>query len=289
MAGPYTPGNVELVKTNFNANVQNIELAKVIMKQAVFVQQSDAGVETFYKESITELDVSAQIPRDAEFISDQVILDTLNIRPQKHGAESRIAWEDSILPKPNLVERTSIRLANRVARSVNTRIWNVMTESQSAALINSLVTSAAWDNATRANRIPHEDIAEAVGIVQGSASNSFLQAYQPTELYLSPKDYVFVRTNDYVMSSFDSSSPQLMENGMMGKLLSLNVVVNPVVTADYACVADSKKAVTWAEVAGLTTDVQNTPGKFLTFTAFEYGNAALLNPRAVCLITNTQA
>lgn len=137
--------------------------------------------------------------------------------------------------------------------------------------------------------IPHEDIAEAVSIIMGATNNSFLQAYTPDTLFLSPKDYTFVRTNDYVMSSFDSSSPQLMENGDMGRLLGLEVIVNPIVTADYAAVADARKAVIWAEVAGLTTDVQNTPGKYYTFSAWEYGNAALVNPKAVCLITNTQA
>lgn len=285
MAGPYTPGNVELLTTNFNSNVHNVAMAKLIFKQAVFNQTSTAGVERFYKESITDLDVNAQIPRDAAFISDQVILDTLDIRPQKHGAESRIAWEDSIEPGPNLVERTAIRLANRVAQSVNTRVWNVLTESQSASLINTNATSAAWDNATRANRIPHEDIAEAVSL----CTNTTMQAYQPTELYLSPKDFVFVTTNDYVMSSFDASAPTLMENGVMGKLLGLNVLVNPVVTADYAAVADSKKAVIWAGTAGINTNVTNVPGKHYLFTAFDYGNAALVNPKAVCLITNTQA
>jgi hypothetical protein len=152
MAGPYTPGNVELVKTEFNTNVHNISLAKTIMKQAVLVQRSTAGVERFYKESITELDVNAQIPRDAIFTSDQVILDDLDIRPQKHGCESRVAWEDTVVVGPDLVARTSIRLGNRVARSVNSRIWNVLTENQSATNIYTLATSATWDNATRANR-----------------------------------------------------------------------------------------------------------------------------------------
>lgn len=289
MAGPYTPGNVELIKTNFNADVKNIELAKTIMKQAVLVQRSTAGIERFYKESITELDVNAQIPRDAAFTSDQVILDDLDIRPQKHGCESRVSWEDSITPGPDLIGRTTVRIGNRVARSVNTRIWNILTDSQSAVDINTLATAATWNNATRTNRIPHEDVAEAVGIVMGSTDNSFLQAYTPDTLFLSPFDYVFVRTNDYVMSSFDSSSPQLMENGDMGRLLGLEVIVNPVVTADYAAVADARKAVIWAEVAGLTSDVTNLPGKYYTFSAWEYGNAALVNPKAVCLITNTQA
>ena len=285
MAGPYTPGNVELLTTNFNREVQNIALAKTIMKQAVMVQNTTAGVDRFYKESIRDLDVNSQTPRDAEFYSDQVVFDTLDIRPQKHGAESRISWEDSREPGPNLTERTTIRLANRVARSVNTRIWNVMTENVTPVLINTLAVSATWNNATRASRIPHEDIAEAIS----KCTEGVLQSYQPTEIYLSPLDYVFVRTNDYVMSSFDASSPQLMETGMMGKILSLSCIVNPVVTADKCAIADSKRAVTWAGDAGINTSVVNTPGKWYTFTAFDYGNAALLNPKAVCLITDTQA
>lgn len=285
MAGPYTPGNIELLKTNFNTNVNNISLAKTIMKDLVLVQRSTAGVERFYKESVTELVHNAQIPRDAEFFSDQVILDDLDIRPQKHGMESRIAWEDTILSGPNMTERTTIRIGNRVARSVNSRIWNVLTEDQTPVLIETLATSAAWDNATRANRIPHEDIAEAISTV----TDSELQVFQPDTLFLSPKDYAFVRSNDYVMSSFDSSSPELMERGVMGRLFGLTVVQNPIVTADKAAVADAKKAVTWAEVAGLTTNVENYPGKYVALSAWEFGNAALVNPKAVCLITNTQA
>ena len=285
MAGPYTPGNVELINTNFNKQVHNIAFSKMIMKELVLVQKSSSGVERFYKESIKELDVDAQIPRDAEFVSDQVMLDDLDIRPRKHGVESRVAWEDTVLVAPNLPERTTIRIANRVARSVNTTIWNAISEDQSASLIETIATSATWNNATRANRICHEDIAEAISLV----TDSELQSYQPDTLFLSPKDFAFVRSNDFVMSSFDSSSPQLMERGVMGRLFGLTSIQNPVVTADFSLIADAKRALTWAEVSPLQTNVDPKPGKFTTFSAWEFGNAALVNPKAVCLITNTQA
>lgn len=285
MAGPYTPGNIELVTRNFNKEIHNIVAAKLVMKDLVSVQSSSSGIERFYLESTAELTGNSQIPRDAEFFSDQVIVDDLDVRPQKYGLESRVAWEDTIVTGPNLPERTTIRIGNRVSRLVDTAIWNAMTQNQSASTINTLATSAAWDNATRANRIPHEDIAEAISVVM----QPVLQAYTPDTLFLSPKDYCFVRTNDYVMSSFDSSSPNLMERGIMGMLLGLKVIVNPVVTADYAAVADAKKAVTWAEVAGLTTNVDSHPGKYVSFSAFMYGASALTDPKAVCLLTNTQA
>ena len=46
---------------------------------------------------------------------------------------------------------------------------------------------------------------------------------------------------------------------------------------------------TWAEVAGLSTNVEMHPGKYVAYSAWEYGAPALVNPKAVCLITNTQA
>lgn|SRR3990167_25570 len=285
MAGPYTPGNIELVKTAFNEQARNIQIVKQVMKQLVSVQSSTAGVERFYQESIRDMTGNSQIPRDAEFFSDQVELYDLDVRPVKYGLESRVAWEDTIVTGPNLPERTTIRVSERVARLVNTAIWNALTQNQSATTILSNATAASWDNATRANRIPHEDIAQSISLCSANA----LQTYQPDTLFLSPTDYAFVRTNDYVMSSFDSSSPTLMEKGIMGGLLGLAVVVNPVVTADYSAIADARKALTWAEVAGLTTDVEVKPGKYTAYTAFEFGNAALTDPKAVCLITNTQA
>ncbi len=75
----------------------------------------------------------------------------------------------------------------------------------------------------------------------------------------------------------------------MGNLLGLNVIVNPVVTADRAVVADAKKAVTVKEVAGLTTEVKRDPGINLILRAWEYLGIGLTDPRAVCLITDTQA
>ena len=285
MAGPFTPGNVELVTRNFNKEIHNIVLAKQVMKQLVMVQKSNSGIERFYTESTTEVEGNSQIPRDAEFHSDQVIIDDTDVRPRKYGLESRVAWEDTIVTGPNLPQRTTIRIGNRVARLVDTAIWNSLTQDQSATTINTLATAAAWDDSTRGNRIPHEDVAEAISLIMEPA----LQAYTPDTLFLSPRDYAFVRTNDYVMSSFDSSSPALMERGIMGQFLGLTVVVNPVVTADYAAVADAKRALTWFEVAGLTSGTDAKPGKYISYYAFEYGAAGLTDPKAVCILTNTRA
>ena len=100
-------------------------------------------------ESVTELVGQSQIPRDAAFASDQVILDTLDVIPLKYGLESRVSWEDTQTAPMKLPERTTIRVGNRVARLVNTVIWNALTQNQSATTIRTLATAATWNNATR--------------------------------------------------------------------------------------------------------------------------------------------
>lgn len=116
-----------------------------------------------------------------------------------------------------------------------------------------------------------------------------VQSYEPDTLLLSPKDYAFVVTNDYVLGSFDASAPAVMQTGRMGTLLGLKIIKSPVVTADYAAVVEAKKCATWKQVAALQTQVIRDPGIAVTLRAWEYGNCALTDPKAVCLITNTQS
>src|SRR3990167_2601295 len=279
-------GYTALFDQNLNEAVKAISAKKQIMKPLITVKSSRSAIETFYQESIVELVSDTNLPREAEFAADKVVYDVLNIRPRKFGLESRIAWEDTIVSNPDLMARTTFRIANRIARDVDTNIYNAMTETQSAVNINSVATNAVWDLASsRTTRLPHEDIAKAINLI----TNSQLQAYDPTHLFVNPYEYAFLISNDYIVGSFDASSPDIMASGTMGRLLGLNVISHPVVAADSAAVADPRKAVTWNQVADMQSEVIRDPGKWMLLRAWEYGNSALTDPKAVCLITNTRA
>lgn len=95
-----------------------------------------------------------------------------------------------------------------------------------------------------------------------------------------------LRTNDYIMSSFDSAGPELMDKGVMGNLLGLTVVAHPVVTTAYAAVCNAKEAVTIKDVGGgINTNIVDNPGKYKVFSGWFYEGMALTDPKAVCLIT----
>jgi hypothetical protein len=285
MAGPYIAGNIELVKTAYNEEIKNIVDKKQIMRALVTVDQSDAGIETFYQESTRELNGLSNTPREADFYMDNVVLDTLTKSPQKYTIESRIAYEDLRIAAMNLPVRTTFRVANWLLRQEDSMIYNTMSQNQTATTINTVATSASWDNAQRANRIPHEDVARAVNAIV----NSQLQAYMPNALFVNPFEMAYLRTNDYVMSSWDASSPELMSKGAMGQFLGLDVIQHPLVVADSALVAATKQAVTLKDVGGgLNTYVEDRPGRYRVFGGWLYESAALTDPKASCLITNTR-
>src|SRR3990167_6235313 len=266
-----TPGEIELFRKNFDSAVKNIALNKVRIKPLLTVQKSNAAEEYFYQESIYNITSSNQIPRGAEFTADQVKYTHQVLRPRKMGMESRIDWEDSIVNNVDIIQRTTLRIGNRIAFDVDTRCWNIISDSQSAVDINTFTASNNWNHATRANRLPHEDCARAKRLI----SDSNLQAYQADTILLEPLSLAYLITNDYTLSSFDASSPALMKTGNLGTFLGMNVIESPIVTDDYGLVLESGTGATYKEVAPMQTEVIRDPGIKLVLRGWEYGDAAL--------------
>ena len=72
-------------------------------------------------------------------------------------------------------------------------------------------------------------------------------------------------------------------------LNGMTVIVSNNVTADYAAIVISKTACTWVQGAPLKTITEEKDGQSRTVRSWEYGVAQLRNPKAVCLIDNTDA
>lgn len=145
-----TPGEADLFAENFDSAVKNIALAKTVIRDDVtLISSSQAAEEHFYRETAGDLVDNTQIPRNADFAADQLAWEKVTIRPRKYGIESRLAWEDTIVNAVDVPARTTMRIGNIVARAIDERAWDVITESQSASAIDSLAVAATWDNATR--------------------------------------------------------------------------------------------------------------------------------------------
>src|SRR3990167_5090315 len=138
-----TVAEADLFKENFDNAVKNIALARTVIRDDICqIAQSTAAEEHFYQETAGDITSSTQIPKDADFIADQLRWTRVTVRPRKFGTESRMSWEDTIISAIDIPARTTMRIGNIVARNVDTRAWNVTTEDQSAVAIATLATSA---------------------------------------------------------------------------------------------------------------------------------------------------
>ena len=79
-----------------------------------------------------------------------------------------------------------------------------------------------------------------------------------------------------------------MQNGQVGKLLGLIIVISEVVTIDTAYVLIAKQGMVWKQANALQTVTTTKPGKWTEIDSWERGVFQLQVPNEVCKITNTR-
>lgn len=281
-----TTGEANLLNERFNEVVENVAPhMQVLRKKVCLVKSSNAGEEHFYQKTASQLSGSANLGFGAELPRDVVDFAKVTVRPRLFGIESGFTWQDTKIRVIDVQRETMKDMLAYIEYQVALRVWNIISESQSAVNIRTLATAATWNNATRSSRIPHEDIFEAKSVIMDSQT----QRYKPNICLLSPTDAVFVVTNDYVLGSFDASSPAVMKSGSLGTIAGLELLEDPVITADYSWVGEAKRVATWWEQESLRTKIILNEPVDVTLKAWQMGDVNLTNPKAACLITNTQA
>lgn len=203
---------------------------------------------------------------------------------KKFFAESPMISMEDIKDSDVDVLGTNLRdIVRAVAKRVDVRIWNVITENQSAVNINAVTSTAAWDAAS--GQDPVEDISEAIQKIQEDS-------YDTTNavLLVSPKDYksLVVWLISTKGTSIPNFSSELVKSGSAIKILGLSVRVSNNVTADYAAVVVPQRAATWKAFMPITSAVIEEKGIGSKIRVWEEGECLLTDPNAVSLISNTQ-
>lgn len=285
--------DVELRKENVSAVVQGFALQRFKIKPLVMVKRSSAWKETYFQETSTELtgglgsDLKG-VPRLANFPHVSPTWTEKNSWQVKHGAEGVIAMEDVRTSEIDVIGRMLLRIARAVAKSVDDEIWDVITENQSATNINSVAIAAGseWDSATIANRNPIDDILQAIQKIEEAnydwgQGNGFI--------LVSPKDKRNLLANPNIRNAGQFYSDGVTKNGVIGRLLGGELISSTTVTADYCLVGIKKECATYQEVYPLTVTTIEEPQISWTVRASELGVTQLTNPKALTLISNTQA
>jgi len=199
--------------------------------------------------------------------------------------EQRVSMEDIASNDIPTIARVMKRIAEAITKSVDTEIWDVITERQTATNINGVTIAAGseWDSATIANRDPIQDILDAKKEIYEDNYNPDSNGY----LILNPKDYANLLGNANVRNAGQFYTDGVTKNGQLGTILGLKILVSNNVTADYAAVVIAKECANWKSLKPLTVKAIDDPGIGVTIRAWEIGVCQLVNPEAVCLISNT--
>lgn len=289
---PDTTEQINLRKENVDPVVRGFALQEFKLKPLVMTVSSSSFKETFWQETATELTggtgSSVQgVPRLSDFPYGEVKWTESSSRLIKFGMDSQISVEDERTAEFDVVARTLQRVGRAIANQVDSHIWAVLSESQSATNILSLAIAAGseWDSATPANRDPLQNILNAMREI---LKQNF-DVYNGGHLLLNPTDFANLMGNDDVKKVANFFTDDVTRNGKVGRILGLSIVVSNVVTDDYAMVCLPKLAVSYKLAHDLSTEVIREPGIKVIIRAWEWGVAQLHNPKAVCLISNTQA
>lgn len=202
---------------------------------------------------------------------------------RKYFVESPIISDEDIRDSDIDIIATNIRdLTRAVARQVDSRIYNVISEDQTAVNITTTPTMAAWDVAGSAD--PIRDILSGSKLIRN-------QGYEINDLVLliSPTDYAnlmgwLISTKGASIPSFASDK---IESGVLMKLLTARIVVSNNTVADNALLFVPQRACTWKTFVPITARSIEEVGIGTKIRVWEEGEAILTDPKAVCLITNT--
>lgn len=267
--------------------VKGFALKEYIFKNDVQVASTDSDHIRWFQEEAADLTAtSPQQTKNVSPLSQPANLEVSWTRNtsyfKKYSVEGTISMEDEKSAEINVVSRTLLRLTRNVASQVDSDIWDVMTESQSASNINSVTSTAAWDDT---GQDPIDDILDA----ETAISNNHYST-KNAKLYLSPEDYkalvVWLISKGSDIPQFAS---KMAEGGNVKQILGYPIEISTNVTADYAVLAVPKTAVTFYQHTPITSVRIEDKGIGATYRVYELGLATLTDPKAVSLISNTQA
>jgi len=283
-----TTGMADLRAENFEAMVKGFALQEFKMKQLVTESSSSAWIETYYRETATELtgglgSAVKGIPRLANFPYGEVSWTKVQALVEKYGMEGVVSWEDAMMDNIDVIARTLLRIARAVAYAVDSQIYTVL----SGAAGNTIAVTASyeWDSATIANRDPISNILDAKKELSIDNFDPDRNGY----ICLSPTDYANLLKNSKVINNPSFKTADVVSNGVVGQICGLKIIVSNVVTADEALIVIAKECGTWKSASPLASFTEVDKGIKYTIRAYEMGVCQATTPNAICTITNTQA
>ncbi|MDD5051010.1 MAG: hypothetical protein PHV93_04730 [Candidatus Pacebacteria bacterium] len=282
-----TTGEQDLRAENFEKIVKGFALQEFKMKQLVMESSSNAWIETYYRETATELtgglgSAVKGIPRLANFPYGEPSWTKVQSYIEKYGMEGVVSWEDAMTDNVDVIARTLLRISRAVAYAVDSQIYTALLGAAGNTV--AVVAGFEWNSAVIANRDPIQNILDA-------KKELYVDNFNPDQngfLVVNPAEYAYLLGNAKITNSPTFKSADVITNGVVGQICGLKIIVSNVVTTDTGTlVVIAKECGTWKAAAPLSVHTIPDDGVKYTIRAFEMGVCQVQTPNAICSITNT--
>ncbi len=278
----------ELRKEHIDTAVKAVVKIEEKWKALCAIDSSDAYTESYFRETnddATDTGTHSPIrgvPEFAPFPYVDVKETKESSVIEKYAATSLISMEAGQYATVPMLQRKIYRIGRKIIYQVDIAIEaDVNTNAGNSVAIT---VGNEWDSDTIANRDPIKDILDAIQTLRVDGIDAL---DGNGKLVVNGTDYTNLISNTKVLNhpTYESG---VMQNGQVGKLLGLTIVISEVVTADQCYVLIAKQGMVWKVANALTTVTTITPGKYTQIDAWERGVFQLQAPNEVCEITNTR-
>ena len=272
--------------------IKQIAPEKYVMMQALAVEPTSAWTNYFWRETRTALagttlNDEEGVPRLAQFPNANASWEKVESWLSKYGIESTISWEDMRTSEIDVLTRTSIKLAEAIALSVDRAIYNALVGDTDIQTIN-LYTLAGTSNKknweTGASRAIIEDL-----FLAAEKMKDYNLPTGDLMCFISPKDKT--STMSYLASTgaqYQKIAEDITRTGEITRIAGISLIECSAVAASKALVVIPKRCGTWRENFPLSTTTTEDPYKAMTIRVAQVGTAQVHEPKAVVLISGTQ-
>tara|TARA_R100000789_G_scaffold85164_1_gene80983 strand:+ start:1454 stop:2317 length:864 start_codon:yes stop_codon:yes gene_type:complete len=279
----------DLRSENIDTAVKAVVKIEEKWKALCAVDSSSAWTESYFRETNDDSTDGGTgspirgVPQYAPFPFFDVTETKVSSVIQKYAGESIISLEAQQNATVPMLQRKIYRLGRKIVYQVDVAI-----EAGVAADFGNTVAITAgneWDSATIANRDPVKDILDAVQTLRVDGIDALTgNGY----IVVNGTDYTNIISNTKVLNhpTYESG---VMQNGQVGRLLGMTIVISEATTADTAYVLVARQGMVWKEAEALKVKTIVDEGKSTTIRAWERGVFQLQAPNEVCKITNTRA
>lgn len=278
----YEPGEDTLRATSYDLAIKQLANYSYKFKQLVSVVTSSSWKNYFFREQ-TDIPVGQEgnaikgIPRGADFPNAVLSWEQVTSRIEKYGLSSTIDHEDIIAGNIDMRNRTILRIAEGVAKAVDTEISLVISENWTPSNIQTGTLQGGYWNQTSAAII--KDLAKMKAQVKAYYDNA-----SDFTTVINPDVEPYILHYIYEKGAQASTSGQSAFNGQIGNPAGVNIITSSVVPTSYALFLVPKTCATWKSLMPLQTETKTEAFKGDTITACEYGVTELHEPKQVVLL-----